>query len=200
MNAGIPGVSPEKAATPREGRLAAEGLTPERERAVLHERARQLARVPVVAEDGGLRLEVVEFMLAHEHYAIESKFVREVFSLKNLTPIPCVPPFVLGITNVRGGILSVVNMHLFFELPDRGITNLSKVVVLHSKTMEFGVLADVVLGTRWLAADSLQPPLPTLTGIREEYLKGLTSERLIVLDGERLLGSERLVVKGTEEL
>ena len=60
--------------------------------------------------------------------------------------------------------------------------------------MEFGILADSVTGTRRIGIDDVQPVLPTLTGIREEYLKGVTGERLIVLDAGRLLASPSIVV------
>jgi purine-binding chemotaxis protein CheW len=63
-------------------------------------------------------IEVVEFLLAHEKYGIESKCVREVYPLKELTPVPCTPSFVRSIINVRGKILSVIDIKKFFELPE----------------------------------------------------------------------------------
>jgi purine-binding chemotaxis protein CheW len=45
---------------------------------------------------------VVEFLLGVERYAIEFKYIREIQPLRDLTPLPCAPPFVLGLINVRG--------------------------------------------------------------------------------------------------
>jgi purine-binding chemotaxis protein CheW len=56
------------------------------------------------------------------------------------------------------------------------------------------VLADVIVGVRSIRVESLQPSLPTLTGIRAEYLKGVTAERLVVLDLERLLADPKIIV------
>ena len=52
----------------------------------------------------------------------------------------------------------------------------------------------MVTSVRSVAADSLQPTLPTLTGIRAEYLKGVTDERLVVLDLERVLADPKIIV------
>jgi purine-binding chemotaxis protein CheW len=59
------------------------------------------------------RLEVVEFLLAQERYGIATRCVREVLPLVELTPLPGVPPFVLGIANVRGQIVSVLDLKRF---------------------------------------------------------------------------------------
>lgn len=134
------------------------------------------------------------FELAKETYAIEAGYVREVYPLKSLTPLPGTPPFVLGLTNLRGEILSIVDMHAFFDLPNPGLTDRSRVIVLRSSKMEFGILADSVAETRRISAEDIQPVLPTLTGIREEYLKGITGEHLIILDAGRLLASPAVVV------
>ena len=60
--------------------------------------------------------------------------------------------------------------------------------------MEFGILADVILGVLRVPLRNLQPTLPTLTGIREEYLKGITPGRLAILDAAKLLSDKKLIV------
>lgn len=161
---------------------------------ILDERARTLALTgPVLHEDG--TLEVVEFMLVHERYGIETSFVREIHPLTNLTPVPCTPAFVLGIVNLRGEIISVMDIKKFFDLPEKGLTDLNKVIVLQSESMRFGVLADAIHGVRRIGAADIQPSLPTLTGIREQYLKGVTSERTIILDASRLMADGGIVVQ-----
>ena len=139
-------------------------------------------------------VEVLEFLLAHEMYGIELKYVREVYPLKELTPIPAIPAFVLGIVNVRGEILSVIDIKKFFDLPEKGLTDLNKVIILHSADMEFGILADSIIGVRNILLSELKTSLPTLTGIREEYLKGVTKEREIILDGGKLLSDKSIIV------
>lgn len=167
----------------------------EETRRVLMARAQALGRAPEAAETAGEHIDVVEFVLAHERYAIESRCVREVAPLENLTPLPCTPAFVLGIVNLRGEILSVIDIKKFFELPEQGLTDLNKIIVLQSGDMLFGILADAISGVRRIPMADIQPSLPTLTGIREDYLQGVTPERLVILDAERLLTDENIVVQ-----
>ncbi|MGH8069641.1 MAG: chemotaxis protein CheW [Candidatus Entotheonellia bacterium] len=168
--------------------------TPGEQQKILRARAQALAREPEwegVTRGG---LEVVEFLLAYETYGIEPRYVREVYPLKELTPLPCTPPFVCGIINVRGQILSVIDLKKFFDLPEKGLTDLNQVIVVHGDTMAFGLLADAILGVRSIPLDSIQPSLPTLSGIRAAHLKGVTSERLVILDAAKLLGDPTLIV------
>lgn len=139
-------------------------------------------------------VEIVEFLLAHEHYGIESPHIREVHPLRDYTPLPGLPAFVLGLINVRGRILSVVDLKKFFDLPAKGISDLNKVIIIGDETMEFGILADVILGVRGIAAAAIGPPPPTLTGIGEEFLRGVTGEGLVILDAARILTDEKIMV------
>jgi purine-binding chemotaxis protein CheW len=166
----------------------------EEKNAILQTRAKALAREPEEKTAVEEYLEVVEFSLAYETYGIQSSYVREVYPLKELTPLPGTPPFVLGVINVRGRILSVIDIKKFFDLPGKGLTDLNKVIILRSDSMEFGILADTILGVRNMSLSDLQPSLPTLTGIREEYLRGVTRERVVVLDARKLLSDRNMIV------
>jgi purine-binding chemotaxis protein CheW len=161
---------------------------------VLRARAQALARPPRPAPAADTILELLEFRLALERYALESRHVQEVLPLRDLTPLPGTPPFILGIVNVRGRILPVLDLKKFFDLPENGITDLHRIILVRGHGLEFGLLADVIVGVRSVAADSLQPSLPTLTGIRADYLKGVSEERLVVLDLDRLLSDPKIIV------
>ena len=161
---------------------------------ILRARAHALARPPAHTPAAGTLLEVLEFRLAQERYALETRYVREVYPLKDLTPLPCTPPFVLGIVNVRGRILPVLDLKKFFDLPEQGLTDLHRIILVRGNDLELGLLADVIVGVRSVAAHSLQPSLPTLTGIRADYLKGIGEERLVVLDLDRILSDPKIIV------
>lgn len=168
--------------------------TLEEKNEVLKARAKALARELGAKNKAEADLEVVEFLLAYEKYGIQASYVREVYPLKELTPLPGTPRFVLGMINVRGKILSVIDIKKFFDLPEKGLTDLNKVIIVYSDKMEFGILADGILGMRGIPLDDIQPSLPTLTGIREEYLKGVTSEPIVILDAEKLLSDPAIIV------
>jgi len=167
----------------------------EERRTILRARARWLAQEGKGGEDlPQSQLEVVEFLLASEHYGIELTYIREIHTLSEFTALPGAPAFVLGLTNVRGQILSVIDIKKLFDLPEKGLTDLNKVIVVRTHQMELGILADAVLGVRAIALDELQTSLPTLTGIRAEYLKGITKDPLVVLDVAKILSDEKIIV------
>lgn len=160
---------------------------------ILRDRAQILARLPVQAA-ADTQLEVLEFRLAQERYAVETRYVREVYPLKDLTPLPCTPAFVLGIVNVRGCILPVLDLKKFLDLPETGLNDLHCIILVRERDLEFGLLADVVVGVRAIPVENLQPSLPTLTGIRSDFLKGVTDDCLVVLDLSRLFADPKILV------
>ncbi len=165
----------------------------EEKKKILWERAKALAHEAEKEEPEGY-MDVLEFILAYERYGIEPSHIREVCVLKDLTPLPGSPHFVSGIINVRGKTLSVIDLKKFFDLPEKGLGDLNKVIILSSAGMEFGILADAILGMRKIRLSDLQPSLPTLTGIREDYLKGVTGDRMVVLDAGKVLSDNNIVV------
>ena len=164
-------------------------------RRILQERAQTLALEAVPAEAAAEWIEVIEFLLSYETYAVASEYVREVYPLEDITQLPCTPAFVRGIVNLRGEILSVIDIKKFFDLPEKGLTDLNKVIALEYEDMVFGILADAISGVRRILRTDIQPSLPTLAGIREDYLQGVTAERVVILDAKKLLADEKLIVR-----
>lgn len=160
---------------------------------ILKERARLLAHVPQ-ARESGEDIAVIAFVLARETYAVELKHVREIYPLKDLTPIPCTPPFLLGIINLRGEMCPVIDLKRLFDLPDRGLTNATRAVILQHDAMELGIVADAVLGGRSMSVRDIALPPSTLTGIKAQFLRGVTPERIVVLNAESILRHPQMVV------
>jgi purine-binding chemotaxis protein CheW len=161
---------------------------------VLRARSVKLARTAESPPAAGITLELLEFQLASERYALETRHIREVQPLCDLTVLPGTPPFVLGIVNIRGRILPVLDLRKFFDLPEHGLNDLHRIILVQGNDLEFGLLADVIIGIRGVAADSLQQSLPTLAGVRADYLKGVSDQRLIVLDFERMILDPQIIV------
>lgn len=163
----------------------------DRGREVLEARARQLARVPDAPPRPGEVLELVGFVLAGERYGIESRFVREVVRLTRFTPVPGTPPFVLGVTNLRGEILALFDLRQLLGVVTEGVTDLGRIVVLGEKRREFGLLADA-------ASEILSVPSTNLTQTEtawgRSYVRGISADGVIVLSGEGLLTDPNLTL------
>ena len=168
-------------------------MTAEETKTILRARAKELAHKSD-EEAAGEKIETLAFLLAHETYAIETPFIREIHPLTDLTPLPCTPAHVSGIVNIRGQILTVIDMKRFFDLPEKGITDLNRVIVIKNETMELGILADEILGILDIPIRTLHPPPKATTGIHEGYIKGVTGERLILMNMESFLNDRRLIV------
>lgn len=166
--------------------------------AILKARARRFA-APRQANANADRasVDVVRFSIAGEDYAIESVYVSEVFRFIDLTPVPCTPAFVTGVINVRGRVVALIDLRVFFDVPPQGLSDRSRAVILSAGDTEFGILIDTMRGAGRIVLDDLLKSLPTLTGTRERYLKGVTDDHVVLLDGATLLSDPSLVVEET---
>jgi purine-binding chemotaxis protein CheW len=161
---------------------------------ILKQRAIELSEVTAGEAVDHDTIEIVEFVLSYEKYGIESRYVDEVYPMKDYTSVPGTPPFVLGIINLRGTILSVIDIRKFFDLPVKGLSNLNRVIVVRTPMMELGIISDFILGVRRIPKRTIQSSLPTLTGIRAKYLHGLTEEGLVILDVDKIVTDPEIVV------
>ncbi len=169
-------------------------LLPEEKRSLLRKRAQTLA---LRENDETVQqecIEIIVFRLAYETYGIETAFVREVYPLKDMTTLPGTPSFVMGIINVRGQIVSVIDLKKFFNLPEKGLGQLNKVIIMCNERMEFGILADVVEGTHSVALEEIMAAPPSVIGIGKKYLKGVTKEHIVLLEAESILNDKTIIV------
>jgi len=169
-------------------------ISDDEKKRLMHIRANNLAVEPENENELTGTIDVVEFDLAHEKYGIESKWIKEVFPLKDLTPIPCTPSFILGITSIRGQIIPVTDVKLFFDLPTGDITNLNRLMVIKSDDMTLGILADSVESVRQIRDNDIYDCPGGNAHKRNEYLKGVTKDHLIILDIKKILSDPKIKV------
>lgn len=160
--------------------------------AILKARAQEIAKAPEETEALTLQIEVTEFRFGEETYAFASTSVREVFSPKGITPLPCTPSFILGIVNVRGRILPVIDIKPLFGLPSPSKQPLSRIIIIHAEGVEVGLFADTIIGVRAISTLAIHPPLPTLAESQSRYICGITNDGTIILDAALLLTRSRL--------
>lgn len=90
----------------------------------------------------------ISFALNEEIYCLNLKFVREITKLKNvsLTKVPCVPEFIIGIINLRGDFITIVDIKQFLSIPKTNITEKTKIIVTATENIQVGILVDDVFG------------------------------------------------------
>ncbi|MDE2058110.1 MAG: purine-binding chemotaxis protein CheW [candidate division NC10 bacterium] len=167
---------------------------PEEVKRILRGRAQALAKPLVEVRTSAEVLDLLVFSLPGERYGIETAHVRGVISLRELTPVPCTPPVILGVVNHRGCILPVLDLRRLFNLPGQGITEGGRVVAVEAGGMTFGIFADAVAGSIRVAAHEIAPPPATLSAGRQACIRSITGEMIAVLDLEALTRDPRIVV------
>jgi purine-binding chemotaxis protein CheW len=170
------------------------------ERDILKHRAALLAEKKITKADDPTFITVVAFQLAGELYGIEVRHIRMVYGVKDLTHIPGVPDFISGIINMRGEIISVVDLKKLLDLSIQKAFDQGQVIILNSFDMELGIGVDKVLGVMRIPENDIQPKLPTLTGIRALYLKGVARDGLVILDGEKILTDKHMIIHIESEI
>ena len=164
-------------------RRAIEGIDERDPQAVLAERARALAamapRQDTPDED---TLELLVFRCGGERYAFETAHIAHVCPKLPITRIHGTPNFVVGVVAQEGEVISVVDLRSLLALPVAQLVDQEAIVVLRSETMEFGVLADEILGVERHRAATLERSLPALAPAAQACLAGITPDRIVVVD------------------
>jgi purine-binding chemotaxis protein CheW len=140
--------------------------------------------------DSNAAIQYLTVNLAHEEYGIDILAVREIRGWTPVTRIPQAPGYVLGVLNLRGAIVPVIDMRLRFGLAREEYTATTVTVIITVAGRNFGVVVDAVSDVLDIAPDQVRPVPDMGTTVDTEYLKGLTSmgERMVLLlDVDKLL-------------
>ena len=166
------------------------------ERAVFHERARSLAQRPESRKQSGL-LSLAIVRLGEEFFGIALQAIREFIDLRSVTPVPCCPEHIVGQMNLRGDLITVIDIAGALGLPPVGGQISRNVVVLNNAKLGAGVLVDEVLDVLYLHAADVAPAPATASVSGREYLRGTApygSRMLRLLDLPALLTQDSLLV------
>jgi len=130
------------------------------------------------------------FSLAGEEYGLDILAVREIRGWTPVTRIPQAPHYVLGVLNLRGAIVPVLDLRLRFGLVREAYDATTVTVVVSVNERPFGVVVDAVSDVVDVPADQIRPVPDMGTAVDTEYLKGLTSVQdrmVLLLDVDKLL-------------
>jgi purine-binding chemotaxis protein CheW len=167
----------------------------ERDR-ILNERARALARKPVEVGQALLgrdTLELLQFRLGIERYAIEAQYVHRVIRPRELTRLPGAPPQFRGVTNMRGEILPVFDLREWFDVERVAPGDDTRWLVLGVHAPELCLWVDGVMDI--VAADPGSLHRSERADRRaQELVQGVTQHAISVLDAARLLAHPDLFI------
>jgi len=136
----------------------------------------------------------VVFNIGEEEYGIEIGYTREIIKSAQITNVPNSEEHVLGVINLRGIIVPVINLHQRFEIEENNDyfdDSESRIITIEVNEMKLGIQVDYIEGIVWLDEDKITSPPETEDGIRKDFLKGVCprdeNHLLILLDLEKTL-------------
>ena len=142
-------------------------------------------------------IRLISFALGGESYCVDINDLKEVVKLPPVTRVPNTPDSVVGVTNLRGEILSILDIRHLFGLAENGITDDSRLLVADMDGGVIGILVDGMRQTMDVRETDIQPPLKTLKGVMADHTRGHVrrdDDILVFLDLEKILSSQKIEV------
>ena len=117
---------------------------------------------------------MVTFSLAGKDYAIDIMKVKEIAKAGRFTYVPNALPFVLGVYNLRGEIIPIIDLRLFFniEMPEREYDALENMLIVSIGELTFGIVVDEIDKVIGIQKSSINPPHPLFGDINIKYIQG----------------------------
>ncbi len=170
-----------------------DALAPDESRRILKERARALATPVETAVARNERRPLLTFTLGAERWGVDITHVVDVLPMRAVTPVPCAPPFVLGVINHRGRVLSILDLRPLLDLAGDGFGKGSQAVVVEAGGMTFGIATHGAIEATEASMEEVAAP-GNLTGTRGAFVQGVTPTMIVVVDLEALAHDARMLV------
>jgi len=135
-------------------------------------------------------IQLVTFRLMDESYGINVMKVQEVLRVSEIAPVPGAPPFVLGIINLRGNVVTVIDTRSRFGLPPHEMDDASRIVIIESEKQEVGILVDSVAEVVELRETEIDAAPSIGSEESSRYIQGVSTRDnhlLILVDLNKLL-------------
>jgi purine-binding chemotaxis protein CheW len=158
---------------------------------ILEARARELALEETIAATE-LGEELLTFRLGGDGYSLSARFVREVQPLTGWTPLPSTPPCIVGLVNVRGRLLTALDIRPLLDIAWTPPQTGAFLVIVSAQGLEMALLADQIDEVRNGDAN-LATTLATKTGRGRAWIGGVDRDLRLKLDPEALLADPRLL-------
>jgi purine-binding chemotaxis protein CheW len=144
-------------------------------------------------ETDGSILQWVTFNLAGEKYGVNVMQVQEVLRYSEIAPVPGAPPYVLGIINLRGKVVTVLDTRNRFSLPTGEVTDNSRIIVIEADTHVIGILVDSVAEVVDLGHSDIETAPGVGNDESAKFIQGVchkNDELIILIDLEKLLSDD----------
>lgn len=138
-------------------------------------------------------LQWVTFRLCNETYGINVMQVKEVLRYTEIAPVPGAPSFVLGIINLRGNVVTVIDTNSRFGLESSEITEDTRIVIIESEEQVIGILVESVAEVVYLRQSEIETAPNAGTDESAKFIQGVSNRDgvlLILVDLNKLLNED----------
>ena len=138
-------------------------------------------------------LQWVTFQLENETYGINVMQVQEVLRYTEIAPVPGAPDYVLGIINLRGNVVTVIDTRSRFGLPAGDVSENSRIVIIEAEKQVIGIMVDSVAEVVYLRSSEIDAAPAVGTGESAKFIQGVSNrdgQLLILVDLNKLLSDE----------
>ena len=135
----------------------------------------------------------VTFYLDSEKYGINVMSVQEVLRITDIAPVPGAPHYVLGIINLRGNVVTVIDTRTRFGLSEKESDDATRIVIIESENQVIGILVDSVAEVVDLRKSDIETTPNVGNDESSKYIQGVSSQGeqlLILVDVDKLLTEE----------
>jgi purine-binding chemotaxis protein CheW len=149
--------------------------------------------------------QVVSFRIGKELFGVYIQIVQEIVRVPEITPVPEMPLFVEGVINLRGKIVSIVELSKRLKIEGSSKTRANRILIIELDKKVVGLLVDAVTEILRIPPESIEPTPDIVTSVGSEYIMGvgkLPDKLIILLDLKNILKPEeikRLATDGREE-
>ncbi len=113
------------------------------------------------------------FSLGAEAYAVPLAKVREVIALGEITPIPHTPPHLKGVMNLRGQVISIVDLRTRLRMKPVEKSSETAVIILDLHPQSLGMIVDSVNSVLALGSDKISPPPDVESSLQADFIQGV---------------------------
>lgn len=145
------------------------------------------------SDSGDEVLQWVTFKLQDETYGINVMQVQEVLRYTEIAPVPGSPDYVMGIINLRGNVVTVIDTRTRFGLNGAEVTDNTRIVIIEADKQVIGILVDSVAEVVYLKASEIDTAPNVGNDESAKFIQGVTNrdgELLILVDLNKLLTDE----------
>lgn len=155
--------------------------------------AEEITDNELLESEDSLKNRFLIFDIKNELYAIEISIIKEIVEMLPVTQVPSVPDFLVGIINLRGAIIPIIDVRMRFGYETKEYDSRTSIIILEDDEMQIGLIVDSVQEVAKISQDVIAKPPTTGVNAVDYYIKGIArwkDDIQLVIDPDKFFDIE----------